>query len=231
MSANLSEADLSQAFIQAVSMGQLSGLTCDSGPLIPEIDLMQGRPDFTCADVSQLEWSRTRKFDFANLLSRGSASAILSTLKRDAPRTLEFVAVNSGLRRYETRNVLEQLLEIGIVEQRQTNPNRAPTFVAPTAPEAELCIFELKVANWRRALFQALQYRAAAHRVSIVMPSTTIDRAARNADQFRRVGIGMYSLDTSTYALQAIVVPRKSKPLSRRHYYKALGRYLLAEIG
>ena len=77
---------------------------------------------------------------------------------------------------------------------------------APGVPRPEICVFELKLEKWQRAVYQATQYRAAAHRVAIVMPSEAIRRVESEIRHLRTFEIGLLSLDTQTGALRNILL-------------------------
>jgi hypothetical protein len=53
--------------------------------------------------------------------------------------------------------------------------------------------FEMKLADWKRALIQAYRYAAFAHYVYVLMDYTYVNRALRSIDCFFRSNIGLLS--------------------------------------
>ena len=60
-------------------------------------------------------------------------------------------------------------------------------------PDVEICAFEFKLKDWRRAFFQATRYRNFAHRVYVVLPTSIVHRAEKMHEAFRVQNIGLLS--------------------------------------
>ena len=54
---------------------------------------------------------------------------------------------------------------------------------------------ELKLSNWRRALFQAFRYRSFAEISIVVLDHARVAPALRNIDRFQNANIGLMSID------------------------------------
>jgi hypothetical protein len=92
-------------------------------------------------------------------------------------------------------------------------------------PQIEICSFEFKLKNWRRAFYQAKRYRTFSHRVFVVMPCSTVGRVNGALEHFRRFNIGLISHGAKGVSEQ-LLPSRKREPLSRAGFIRALGMLL-----
>ena len=219
--------DFGDLFVERYQAGGLPRLSASSpGPLVPEIEFMQGRPDFVCASYPTRKSSHRKAERIGGLISTTSSASLLSHLKPLAPRSVEYLRAQTGLSNGNFEQIVRKLRSENLIKVKANKNQRLLS--APSLPAAEVCVFELKLEKWRRAVFQALQYRVAANRVAIVMPAKLVHRIEPFGDRLRDFGVGVISLDTSSGEFRTIIHPRKNKPLSLRHYYFALGNYLKA---
>lgn len=225
MTPTSSEEQFGHLFVSRFKEGAFDSIVGPShGPLIGEVSLIQGRPDFVCATYPSRQSSNQRAERIGTVISSTSAANILGHLKPNAGRTIEYVRDKTGLTSGRFQSVVSDLRSEQLIKiERSRNNSELLTSKVPTA---ELFVFELKLEKWQRAVFQALQYRAAANRVAIVMPSDRIHRIEPHAHKLREFGIGIFSLDWSDGAVRTLIHPKKSRPLSPKHYYVALGNYL-----
>jgi hypothetical protein len=75
-----------------------------------------------------------------------------------------------------------------------------------------LTAFELKLNDWRSALMQAFRYRYFCDRAIVVLPRNMARTAAKHLDQFRRLGIGLWSFDTASGRIRKYHTARAKKP-------------------
>jgi len=122
------------------------------------------------------------------------------------------------------RKSLRQLEELGLARGNDAHEYA----LSPTLAHIdwELWAFELKLHDWKRALYQALQYQAFAHFSVVVIAEQWAHRAERQVDAFRSFNIGIIALEADTRHMRIILHPQKSTPRSRFHYYYALGKFL-----
>ena len=92
-------------------------------------------------------------------------------------------------------------------------------------PQIEICSFEFKLENWKRALYQAKRYRTFSHRVFVVMPTRTVGRVNGALEYFRRFNIGLIGHDAKG-ASEQVLPSRKREPISRAGFIRALGMLL-----
>ncbi|NQT40614.1 MAG: hypothetical protein HQ581_24185 [Planctomycetes bacterium] len=92
-------------------------------------------------------------------------------------------------------------------------------------PRIEICSFEFKLENWKRAFYQAKRYRAFSHRVFVVMPPAAARRVNGSAEHFRRFNVGLITHDANGDS-KRILPSRKRKPISRAGLIRAVGMLL-----
>jgi len=227
MNTRMTERQFGELFVERFEAGGLPRLLRSSpGPLVPEVEFMQGRPDFVCASYPTRRSSHRRAEQIGNSLSTSSKANLLGYLKPHAVRTADYLRAQTGLSNGVFENAVSELRTAKVVKTKR-NKNRELVF-ASNIPVAEVCVFELKLEKWQRAVFQAQQYRAAANRVAIVMPAQFIHRIEPFAVRLREFGVGVISLDTNSGDFRTLIHPSKNRPLSMQHYYFALGNYLKA---
>jgi len=115
------------------------------------------------------------------------------------------------------------LLELQLVEELT-----AGRFVVGrnyTLPDIEICAFEFKLENWKRALYQATRYRSFSHRVFVVMPAATAVRAQEAASLFAALNVGLISHDADGES-RRILPSRKRRPAAHHRFLGAVGLLL-----
>ncbi len=159
----------------------------------------------------------------SHLLQQPTCSRILAGLKNDSPRRLDFLGSYSGVSRTTLLRYLQTLLQAKLI--REIEKQKYVLGAVFDLPTVEICAFEFKLSNWRRALYQAKRYRVFSHRVFVVAPPDTVSRMIGSINVFRRFGVGIisHSLDGRS---QRIVPCPKQKPLSRHNFIQAVGMLL-----
>lgn len=216
---NYSESDFADAFQSClVDAHGLRGLT-EFSALYREVVCRQGRADFVAvARYDQGATSQPNRSPLSFRLTE-SAATLMSFLKPRSPRTLNYLVLHSGLTRETARRTLRDLACAGAV----SNATDSSYLLDPAwkRPLENLWAFELKLHDWRRALFQACQYQAFADSVCIVMPSKQSPYAPIRSDVLSAVGVGLILFDPYTSCIQIQVRPRHSRPTSLQHVYYA----------
>ena len=84
--------------------------------------------------------------------------------------------------------------------------------------------FETKLSDWKKAMAQAYRYRYYADESVVVVPPQVARIALKNRHLFEEVGVGLWTFDPDSYAIQHRVSPKKTSPLSNRKRKQALSR-------
>ena len=223
MSMTLTEADMAQAFAQRMAMREDTKLLPYFAGIEPEVDCLQGRPDFIGITSEEAFASALWGSALTEALATPSLAHIMALLKRRAPRREEYLLRVTGLSVPVFRRAMAALEHRDIVERMGSG-----YVLAPHVPnlQTRLWAFELKLDHWQRALFQACQYQAFAHATLVVISAHSAHRAERHHARFEALGVGLVAFDAVTAELRVLVQPARRRPLSQRHYLFALGRVL-----
>lgn len=192
----LSEAALSNIFINTVSSGYLGESFPKFHAIYQEIPGPQGIADFLC--VSGAQWTRSAKSIGENLidLPKGPTSEVLSIIDRQKPRTREAILSQMTYSPNLSRRTLHRLIDNGALKRKgQDGYVLAKSLLIP---DVKLFFFELKLADWRRAMRQAIQARVYADRSYIVLPEAKRKLVRTNKEIFQNQNIGVVTLDPVT---------------------------------
>jgi len=214
-----SENDFADAFQSCLlSSHDLMGLT-EFSALYREVVCRQGRADFVAVARDDQGAASHSGGGPLPLRLTESAATLMSFLKLRSPRTLDYLSLHSGLTRETTRRTLRDLTSAGAV--RNATDSSYLLGSAWRHPVEDLWAFELKLHDWRRALFQACQYQTFADSVCIVMPLRQNPYTHIRSDVLSAAGVGLVLFDPCTSLMQVQVQPRRSKPASLEHVYYA----------
>lgn len=144
----------------------------------------------------------------AGLLQNITSSRILAVLQRGAGQPEEDLLRKVGVSRPVLRKWLQALSDAGLVERDSGDFYSLAD--RRKMPKVEICSFELKLKNWRRALYQATRYRSFSQRVFVVMPSRSAQVAWKHKHLFQKANVGLVSHDVS--GRSRILVRPKTRP-------------------
>lgn len=224
MTRTLSEEHLSQIFENVLAQRAWSQYYPRMRHFARELDCQQGRPDFVASPARTPPLHKAKRHRLAEALHNPATARILSLAKRDAPRTEQYLYRASGLSAPVVRRSIATLESLAFLSRTPSET----LILSPDFPVTgwELWAFEIKVEKWQRALYQALQYQAFAHRVAVVIPERWAHRVEAQAEKFRKLNVGAIALNEQDSTIRFIVRPVKRRPASRFHHLYALGRFV-----
>jgi DNA-binding transcriptional ArsR family regulator len=223
MPRKLTEKWLARTFDEVISRRPLPKENHKFREIREELVCLQGRPDFAATTAANLP-DRTTRASFASALGLPSRARIVSLLSPNKWTTSNDISRNSGLSIRTVRTGLARLARANVVIASPTQGYRlAKDFESHMI---ELWAFELKLGDWKRALYQTLQYKAFAHRVAIVMSDRDISRLRPYVATFRKNGIGVYAINLTRNRVRVLLQPVRHIPASRFHYVYAVGQFL-----
>jgi len=184
-----------------------------------ESDCSDGRADWVWARMAG-KWPSSWCDETLRVVQNPTCSRILSYLKRSSPRTQAFLRSRLSVSNPTFEKAIRDLVNVKLVRRRSDDI----FLLASKAdiPSVEICAFEFKLDDWKRALFQATRYRSFAHRVYVVLPTSIITRTEKLWDSFQMQNIGLLAHDRHEGS-ERVLLSRKSEPRSRSNYYQALG--------
>jgi hypothetical protein len=189
--------------------------------VVEESSCSDGRADQVWARIDP-HWTCNTVVANASLLENPTASRILSTLLR-RKKILEVDLLRLiGVTREVLRRSLRALLVAQLIENLTDQTFRLARNI--TFPKMEIIAFEMKLSNWKRALYQSTRYRSFSNRVFVVMPSDG-SAVRERLEQFKKLGIGLIT-HASDGTTRVLVRPRRRKPISTHQTLMALGMLL-----
>ena len=214
------EAALMRDFTELLS-GRLSQSGSGNTILLEEFGGVRGRPDLVAVNIRNIPQNVDRDM-LALSLRSFTKSMILALLRHDTPRRSEYLERVTGLTRNALRRHVRQLDMAGIVEVRGDSSValrcRLPWNMV------EIISYEGKLANWGRAVHQALSYRGFSNYVWIVMPASAAGHAEKRiAPIFYHNGIGLIAVQHDGQTRIVIRGRRHRHPASRVLYLMAVG--------
>ncbi|MDD5005874.1 MAG: hypothetical protein PHS93_05150 [Candidatus Omnitrophica bacterium] len=187
-----------------------------------EISCRQGIADFITISGHGLEKKYFAKINHVFDGSTESYIKVFSLLRHLIPRSKKYIIENSGLSLKTIKSILTNLRhKKAILELPNGYFILSPKW---RIKSMELWAFELKISNWKRALFQSLQYRAFADRLIIVFPVEKENLILKNIGQFKKFKIGVMVFDALKQKYKILLPPIKNKPASEAHRLFAFSR-------
>jgi hypothetical protein len=192
--------------------------------VVLESSCSEGRADLVWASFGERDLNSFRPI--AQLMQSPTCSRILALLKREAIRTEEYLLPRIGVDVKTFRGSMQQMVKEGLAAA--VGDRRFVLGPEFRLPEVEICSFEFKLANWRRALYQATRYRSFSHRVYVVLPPDRVPNVGE-LDSFRKLKIGL--MDHSTDGESRIVIPApKVVPTARHRLIRAVGMLAIPDL-
>jgi uncharacterized protein YeeX (DUF496 family) len=150
-----------------------------------EVDFRFGAPDLLAAHVRDL---RQRIDDDIKPVQQLDQLALLEQIRHGSMTRLQIEGLTSMRWQDYERRVLDQLLEDGLIIFDEVE-ERWSVGRSLSVPYTELVAVEMKLRDGRRALAQAMRYRAFANESLVALPQNRIDSLLVDACASRGVGL------------------------------------------
>ena len=201
------EAEMGYAFEQAILQSNILQ-SCKFNFLNKEIASYQGIPDFVAMRIHN---NNIINLGEDNLLSLESSAKVLACLKVYAGRTERYIKNNTDLSDGMLKKVLRELLEYNYIKKQ----DGLYYLYLYNKVKVDIWAFELKLEDWKRALFQALQYRAFADYSVTVFPSEKENLLKSNIELFDKFNIGVLVFNVKNKKCKWLNRPKKKEPISK----------------
>lgn len=192
--------------------------------LFKEVESFQGIPDYIGVLINDKEACEK----FTDMISKEkwyTTSKILSCLKSKRYHTIEYLKENTGLSKHTLQKEIMSLCKNDLVIQNVTGSYKlSDKYIVP---QMQMCAFELKLDNWKRALFQAIRYKTFSEYNYVVMPIDKKELLLKNIDVFRENNIGLLLFDARLYKVEVLYKARKNQSISKSHSLYMKGKILL----
>lgn len=203
----ISEQEMASAFDLTLKVNQIKGIP-DFKLLYREVICQQGIADF----VGLTSDDFIKHYTFERIRSIESSSLVLSLLKQKAGRSKKYLKYKTELSDSTLNRTLKELSASNYIFEEKGH-----YFIAAQddAHKNNIWAFELKLSNWKRALFQALQYKAFANYSIVVFPFEKEKVLRENLQAFAEFNIGVLLYDAKTGHSKWLKHPRKEKSISK----------------
>lgn len=190
--------------------------------LFSEVLTSSGMPDLVLVAASRNRIKSTPlPPEVVSKLTNGRA-AVAAALSPRRGHRLDYLSRATGRNPEYVRRAVAELVGVGLAIRDETGLVRLGPCWPDQLPELE--VFELKLADWKKALAQSLRYRRLAKRVTVVMPPGPKLQTERIVDFYSQYGVGLAQFNPDQPHLRYILRPRAIGPTSRADYLDAVGR-------
>lgn len=176
-----------------------------------------GSADFICFPLEKT----INTYDFSKLSSLENSSLILSILKYNSGRTKEYLKERTGITDNSFNQVLKELKANGFIVKRKNLFYLSSDFMQEND---NIWAFELEALNWKRALLQAVLYKAFANYVVVVLPYAEEESISIKLEYFVELNVGVILFDKETLAYKWLRRPLKDNALSKWQRLFLLGK-------
>ena len=191
--------------------------------LISEFPGPMCRPDLVDVRIRRLPESFTPE-TLAPLLKSPGNAKLLAALRHGSRRTKRYLA---GVTGYSERWLAARLRQLESAQMIEVHQGSSVSLRCPLPLNmVEITAYEGKLHDWRRAFYQAINYRTYCHSVWVVMPPAGARNARKIADAFRVNDIGLMSVQQDGCAKIEIKRGKRRWPASPWLYLIAVGAVL-----
>jgi len=162
--------------------------------ILREVDCWQGRADIVEVISSDIQ---SKLYRFSNeqikLIRNLTCAKIISILNYKAVRSRNFIYETLGLQHKTVDNWLIRMVNAKLINEiKKDRFIIHPEFVLP---QVRFTAYEVKLYNWKRALYQAIQYKGFSNKAYVVMPKRHINPAIKNLQAFIANDIGLIEVE------------------------------------
>ena len=210
------EFEMADSFLELLKENSLTRLP-KFDYVFREVTCPQGIADFVALTSNGL----MTQYSFDRVSSIESCCQILTFLKNNSGRTLKYVCSQTGLDIINAKKYIREMIHNGYVrEEKGLLYRNIPDVSSHTLSWA----FELKLTNWKRAIFQALQYKAFSNYSIVVFPYEKEKVLVKNIHFFKELNVGLLLFDVSEHKIKWLYYPKKDNPISKWHSFFTIGK-------
>jgi len=175
-----------------------------------EVDVSHGIADVVVATangaLTRAEWLAPRQLRYLNL----TTAKLISQLRYGSYKPVEEVGRSAGFAARTVSQHLRTLEKLGLVRHK----GDCVTLLRSTkTPFMDVTAFEVKISDWKHAVYQATHYRSFANRAVVALPNVKARSVAVHSDVFRLFGIGLVGI-MSPARLKWYIRPERRQPSS-----------------
>lgn len=188
--------------------------------VLREIPCKEGIADFICYKQTNFLRKNSSIICEINKSVGKSFIPVISVLMRNDKQTIENISLLSGYNTKRLRKIIDVLSDFNILKENKLH--QYSLYANWKNFDVDLWAFELKLKNWKRALYQATQYKAFSSNVFTIFPSYKKDLLEKNLYYFKNLNIGCILMDSDTNELTVLNYPQKEELVIGSQYLYAL---------
>lgn len=188
--------------------------------VLREIPCKEGIADFICYKQTSFLRKNSNIICEINDLVGKSFIPVMSVLMRNEKQTIENISLLSGYNSARIKKIIKVLSKFNIVKENKFN--QYSLYANWKNFDVDLWAFELKLKNWKRALYQATQYKSFSNNVFTVFPNYKKDLLEKNLQYFKNLNIGCITMNTDTNEISILNYPEKEELIRGSQYLYAL---------
>lgn len=184
--------------------------------IFEEVQSVQGIPDYVGLVFNTAnEIEVIKKILRMEMNSINNISKILPYIKRKEPHGIEYLSRKTNLQANTINNVLLNLKNEKIINEIEES--KYILSIDFDFSDVEIWSFELKLKNWKRAVFQSLRYKIFSDYVYIVMPDNMREIINTYKKTFRDFNIGVLIYDEKRNEFNRLIRANKNFNKSKNH--------------
>lgn len=177
--------------------------------ILREIPCKQGIADFICyKNTLFLKQNYAQIVSLTNSLGK-TFIPVISTLLNNEAQDIQGLSRLTGYDEKRLIKILKVLNKSKIVKTNKCGLNSLYTKWQKF--DIELWAFELKLKNWKRAIYQAAQYQSFTDKVFTVFPINKKELILKNLESFQKLGIGCIIQDYKQNKIEVLNYPDSSE--------------------
>lgn len=175
--------------------------------ILREIPCKQGIADFICyKDTNFLKKHFNQIKKLNNILGK-TFTPVISTLLKQDKQDINDLSIHTGYTEQRLLRIIKILLEEHIIKVNKLK--QYSLYASWKDFDVELWAFELKLKNWKRALYQATQYQSFTNNVFTVFPMDKEKLLLSNIEYFKNLNVGCIVLDDYEMNIKILYTPKK----------------------
>ena len=188
--------------------------------VLREIPCKEGIADFICYKQTNFLRKNSSIICEINKLVGKSFIPVISVLMRNDKQTIENISLLSGYNTKRLRKIIDILSDFNVLKENKLH--QYSLYANWKNFDVDLWAFELKLKNWKRALYQATQYKAFSNNVFTIFPSYKKNLLEKNIHYFKNLNIGCILMNSDTNELMVLNYPKKEELVIGSQYLYAL---------
>lgn len=175
--------------------------------ILREIPCKQGIADFICYKETTFFKKHAEQIYKLNQMIGKIFIPVVSALLICDKQDISFLSLNTGYDYKRLKKIIEILKGEKIIKENTLK--QYSLYANWKKFDVELWAFELKLKNWKRALYQATQYQSFTDKVFTVFPSDKKELLLKNLDIFKKLKVGCILQDNNDMKIEILYQPKK----------------------